>query len=127
MVQQVEKKTKADKTKGGKDFMTGDPMQTMAFMQQMKMESGDETARIEPGKKSMFGEVPANITGKVINGELSNIAIEVRKGGLRGDVPIQNIAEHCTAKPAAVLVALLFAQLCSYGPIGMGSRRRQIS
>jgi hypothetical protein len=77
--EKVEKKTKAEKTKGGKDFMAGDPMQAMAFVQQMKMESGDETTRVEPGKKSKFGEVPANITGKVINGELSNIAIEVLK------------------------------------------------
>jgi kinesin family protein 5 len=63
----------------GKEWMEADPMQSLAAMKQKQMEAGDTKTTMKPGEKSKFGEIPANMTGKVINGELSAIAVEVLK------------------------------------------------
>ena len=61
----------------GREFMEADPMQAIASMKRMQMEAGDTKTQLKPGAKSKYGEVPANVTGRVINSELSNISIEV--------------------------------------------------
>ena len=49
----------------------------IANMKQKQMEAGDNKTTFKPGAKSKFGEIPANMTGKIINSELSNIGLEV--------------------------------------------------
>ena len=63
----------------GREFMEADPMQAIASMKRMQMEAGDTSGAkaFKEGAKSKYGEVPANVTGRVINSELSNISIEV--------------------------------------------------
>merc|ERR1719247_3467629 len=51
----------------------------LAAMKQKSMESGEENMSMKPGAKTKFGEIPNDMTGRVINGELSAIAVEVLK------------------------------------------------